>query len=86
MGSGVSRRQGGGPPAGLGGWQSQGHEERRYPLAGERDDLSLRAAFAAAEKFHANFYSGFMEEYEFGPDGEIVRDFVHRMLNGYMER
>ena len=71
------------------GWEVGSHRDMKNAvirLAGERDDLSLRASFGVAEKFHANFYSGFMEEYEFGPDGEIVRDFVHRMLNGYMER
>ena len=71
------------------GWDVGSHRDMKNAvirLAGERDDLSLRAAFATAEKFHANFYSGFMEEYEFGPDGEIVRDFVDRVLNGYIER
>ena len=32
-------------------------------LSEERDDRSLRLAFGLAEKFHANFYHGFMQSY-----------------------
>ncbi len=46
------------------------------PLLGE----VLLAGFAAAEKFHRNFYHDDMEDYERDADRPIVRRFVARML------
>ena len=36
--------------------------------------------FGLAEKFHANFYHGFMEDWEIEPDSRLVRAFVERVL------
>ena len=36
--------------------------------------------FAVAEKFHANFYHGFMEPEDWTHDSPIVKDFAERML------
>ena len=49
-------------------------------LALERDDPAIQSGFAIAEKFHANFYHGFMEHYEIESARPIVRNFVERIL------
>ena len=49
-------------------------------LALERDDPAIQSGFAIAEKFHANFYHGFMEDYEIESARPIVRNFVERIL------
>ena len=48
-------------------------------LADERDDPALELAFGVAEKFHANFYHKFMQDYEFDRDRPAVRHFVERV-------
>ncbi len=67
------------------GWPMGSHRQLKVAadkLADERDDQSIRAGFALAEKFHANFYHGFMEDWEIRPDRDIVHDFVIRLTNG----
>ena len=49
-------------------------------LADEYGDPTLRTQFSVAEKFHANFYHNFMEDYQLEPDRQEVRDFVNRAL------
>ena len=49
-------------------------------IAKEQDDLLLRAGISTAQKFHANFYHGFMEPEEWEEDAAIIRQFVARML------
>ena len=49
-------------------------------LATERDDLRIRLGFEVAEKFHANFYHGFMEDFQVERGREDVREFVHLLL------
>ena len=44
------------------------------------EDPALSDMFAGARALHANFYHGFMEDYEFEIDREKVRRFVDRML------
>ena len=51
-----------------------------WEIARERDDVWLSAGISAAQQFHANFYHGFMETEDLGPNAEIVRRFVARML------
>lgn len=46
----------------------------------ERGDSRFRSEFGIAEKFHANFYHLFMEDYELDRDPAVVRDFVNRVL------
>lgn len=48
-------------------------------LSEEQGDPSLSYQFAVAEKFHANFYHRFMQDYEFVADRPTVRRFVERM-------
>ena len=66
------------------GWNSGSHralKEATYKLADEYHDQSLRSNFTTAEKFHANFYHGFMEAFEISGDRPLVREFVERLLN-----
>ena len=49
-------------------------------LVEEYNDTSLDAEFSVAEKFHANFYHDFMEDYEIVRDRPTVSRFVHRMI------
>ena len=44
------------------------------------EDSALSDMFAGARALHANFYHGFMEDYEFEIDREKVHRFVNRML------
>ena len=34
-----------------------------------------------AEKFHANFYHGFMQEYELEEDPQVVYEFVDKIVS-----
>ena len=49
-------------------------------LAEDTGDRGLFAEFIAAEKFHANFYHDFMEDYQLDADRPVIREFVNRML------
>ena len=49
-------------------------------LTAEYGDPSIRTGFLAAEKFHANFYHDFMEDFQLSVDRPVVREFVQRML------
>ena len=42
---------------------------------------ALRTGFSIAEKFHSNFYTGIMEDYEIESDKDLVYDFVNRILS-----
>ncbi|MXX53923.1 MAG: PaREP1/PaREP8 domain-contain protein [Dehalococcoidia bacterium] len=48
-------------------------------LADEYDDPSLELAFGVAQKFHANFYHKFMEDFEYDSGRPAVRQFVEKM-------
>ncbi len=65
------------------GWQFSHHHALRVAvdaLAEERDDQSLLSGMLAAEKFHANFYHGFLAEDIIELDRPLVADFVRRMV------
>ena len=49
-------------------------------LTEESGDPFLGAAFAAAEKFHKNFYHDEMEDFEVENDRPVVHLFVNRVL------
>ena len=49
-------------------------------LDAENGDMRILAGFALAEKFHANFYHDFMEEFDLNTDRPTVNDFVERLL------
>lgn len=50
-----------------------------HRLADEYDDPSLELAFGVAQKFHANFYHKFMEDFEYDSGRPAVRQFVEKM-------
>lgn len=65
------------------GWRYGSHRDLKIAverLTTEQDDGSIASGFAVAEKFHANFYHLFMEDYELDRDPAVVRDFVNRVL------
>ena len=65
------------------GWAYGSHYHLREVaerLAMERDDPIISLGFGIAEKFHANFYHGFMEAREREIAGVQVKDFVGRVL------
>ena len=49
-------------------------------IAKDQREPALSDMFAGARALHANFYHGFMEDYEFEIDREKVHRFVNRML------
>ncbi len=49
-------------------------------LVDETGDMALLAGFVSAEKFHANFYHDFMEDFELDADRPTVNNFVERLL------
>ena len=49
-------------------------------LAEEQPDESLRSEFSTAEGFHANFYHGYLEDFQIEDYRVIIRRFVNRML------
>ena len=64
------------------GWQFGTHYDLKMAvkhLADEYDDPTIASEFSAAEKFHANFYYGFMEDFQIREDRPIVRRFVERI-------
>ena len=64
------------------GWPFGDHRSLKIAvrrLADEHDEPYLDAAFGVAEKFHANLYHKFMQDYEFDEDRPIVRRFVERI-------
>ena len=36
--------------------------------------------FGVAQKFHANYYHDFIEDYDYDDDRAVVRDFINRVL------
>ena len=49
-------------------------------LVDETGDGTLHAGFLAAQKFHANFYHDFMEDFDLDADRPTVKDFVDRLM------
>ena len=46
----------------------------------ETGDSIFREGFSTAEKFHANYYHDFMEDFQMVEDRPVVHEFVSRML------
>ena len=49
-------------------------------LESERGDRVVALGFGEAEKFHANFYHGFMEDFQIAYGRQRVREFVESIL------
>ena len=65
------------------GWKYGSHRDLKIAaerLATEQDDSTLGSDFAVAEKFHANFYHLFMDDFQLANDPPKIHDFVHRVL------
>ena len=65
---------------------TRGRSHRDLKMAAKRlstdlQDPHIYAGFLAAEKFHVNFYTGIMEDYEIELDKDHVHDFVNRVLS-----
>ena len=66
------------------GWECRSHRAMKNvvrQVAEQYDDELVQGSFAAAEKFHKNFYHDEMEDYEVEADRPVVHQFVHRMLS-----
>ena len=64
------------------GWPFGDHRSLKIAvrrLADEQNDPFLETAFGVAEKFHANFYHKFMQDYEYDRDRPAIRHFVERV-------
>lgn len=65
------------------GWPYGSHRAMKTAvrrLAEQYDEPLLPGGFVSAEKFHANFYHDFMEDFDLEGDRPLVRDFVDRVL------
>ena len=65
------------------GWQFGDHRALKVAvtlLANEYQDAALRSGFGVAEKFHANVYHDFMQDFELDSDRQDVHDFTHGVL------
>lgn len=66
------------------GWRFSDHRALRTAadrLADELREPLLSSNFGLAEKFHANFYHDFMQDFEIPGDREQVRYFVNSILS-----
>ncbi len=66
------------------GWECRSHRAMKNVIrqvAEQYDDELVQGSFAAAEKFHKNFYHDEMEDFEVEADRPIVHRFVQRMLS-----
>ena len=65
------------------GWRYGSHRDLKTAaerLSAEQNDGSVASGFAVAEKFHANFYHQFMDDFQLADDPPKIHDFVHRVL------
>ena len=66
------------------GWACHDHRAMKLAIRQETyesGDTTLRAGFGIAEKFHANFYHGFMQQYELEEDPQVVYEFVDKIVS-----
>ena len=64
-------------------WRHSKHRHLKIAvrrLANELGDASLASGFAAAERFHANFYHGFMDADDIARNRRLAREFVEKTL------
>ena len=65
------------------GWRRHSHRAMKQAvteIAREQGDQLIAGGFSAAERFHANFFHDYMEDYEREADRPTVHHFVARLL------
>ena len=65
------------------GWRFTKHRDLKVAvrkLSEVTSDPSIVAGFIAAQKFHANYYHDFIEDYDYDDDRAVVRAFIERVL------
>ena len=65
------------------GWPINKHSDLRRAvndLSQETGDGGMKANFSVAEKFHANYYHGFMEDFQIEGDRPLVEELVTHLL------
>ena len=65
------------------GWPINKHSDLKRAvndLSQETGDRAMKANFAVAEKFHANYYHGFMDDFQIVDDRPMVEEFVSQLL------
>ena len=64
-------------------WPISKHSDLKRAVNGlsqETGDRAMKANFSVAEKFHANYYHGFMDDFQIVGDRPIVEEFVTQLL------
>ena len=65
------------------GWPINKHSDLKRAvndLSLETGDQALKFRFSVAEKFHANYYHGFMDDFQIVDDRSMVEEFVTQLL------
>lgn len=65
------------------GWPISKHRDLKRAVNGlsqETGDQTMKSGFSVAEKFHANYYHGFMEDFEIVDDRPIVENLITQLL------
>ena len=65
------------------GWPINKHSDLKRAvndLSQETGDQALKFRFSVAEKFHANYYHGFMDDFQIVDDRPMVEEFVTQLL------
>lgn len=65
------------------GWPISKHRDLKRAVSGlsqETGDQVLNFRFSVAEKFHANYYHGFMDDFQIVDDRPMVEDLVTQLL------
>ena len=65
------------------GWRYTKHRDLKVAvrkLAEETGNAPMISDFGVAQKFHANYYHDFIEDYDYDDDRAVVKDFINQML------
>ena len=65
------------------GWRYNRHRDLKVAvrkLAEETGNAPMISDFGVAQKFHANYYHDFIEDYDYDDDRAVVKDFINQML------
>jgi len=66
------------------GWPISMHRDLKSAvndLSQETGDPTMKANFSVAEKFHANYYHGFMDDFQIVDDRPMVEELVTQLLD-----